>query len=337
VTGRCGTYVKYGLEQRDCSLFIEEHRNSVMVAVRYYHFGGSPPVGSLGGNVPDPIVAATVAKAALHSAEGSAKQALPGLMSRVLGPSADELGEVFRLWTAYRLRNVRRMIAAAERKADGGEDDSVHPRVAHQVLDSGSYCDDELMAEYYGGLLAAARTPNGRDDRAISWSTVVTGMSSIQIRAHYLLYREWAARLHGMDLNLGVDRDRIRTRMDIDMTEFIPLLDNGNDLDVNALIGDSIVGLVRLGLLHDRYSFGPRDIDNAPESPYETLLRVEAAPSGLQLYGWAQGLPGVYPGEFTKKAIAFETDPPIPRMVGVSLMLVDAKGADSNSPGLSNP
>jgi hypothetical protein len=290
---------------------------------------------SFGGNVPDPIVGAAIAKAALHSTEHSAKQALPGLMSRVLGPSADELGEVAKLWTAYKLRNVRRMIAAAERKSDSNLNDAVHPRVAHQVLDSGSYCDDELMAEYYGGLLAAAKTPSGRDDRAISWSSIVTGMSAIQIRAHYLLYREWAARLHGMELNLGMDRDRARTRMDVEATEFIGLLRNDSELDPNAMISESLLGLVRLGLLNERYSFGPRDIDNAPESPFENLLRVNIAPSGLQLYGWAQGLPGVYPGEFTKKAMAFETDPPIPRLTKVALMLLDAKGPDPNAPGLS--
>lgn len=286
--------------------------------------------------MPDPIIGGAVVKAAVQATESSAKQAMPGLMSRVLGPSADEIGDVAKLWTAYKLRNVRRIIAAAERKADEKHsEDPIHPRVAHQVLDNGSYCDDELMAEYYGGLLAAAKTPTGRDDRAVSWSSIVTGMSALQIRAHYLLYREWAIRLRGKSLNLGVQTDRTRARMDLDLNEFTPILGNDSDLGVNILLNDAIVGLARIGLLHNDYLFGSRGADNAPESPYENLLRVMVTPSGLELYGWAQGSPGILPGKFTEEAVAFAMEPPIVRLTKVTMTLLDAQGPDPNSPGTS--
>jgi len=80
------------------------------------------------------------------------------------------------------------------------------------------------MAEYLGGVLAASRSRGGRDDRAIAWSNLVTSLSSVQVRAHFLLYREWAALLRG------------RSRVDTDTRSVIPnlVVDTGSSWGVMA-------------------------------------------------------------------------------------------------------
>src|SRR4051794_14534377 len=100
--------------------------------------------------MPDPVT--TAALIAAGAAVGSRT------VDKVLGPSAEHLGEILneRL-TEFRARNIGRVIEAADRK--GGRDGTVPPRVAHRLLEDGSYCDDELMAEYLGGVLAGSRTP----------------------------------------------------------------------------------------------------------------------------------------------------------------------------------
>jgi hypothetical protein len=62
--------------------------------------------------------------------------------------------------------------------------------------------DNEVLVEYLSGVLASSRTSDGQDDSGISWSSLLSTMSSVQIRAHFLLYREWAELLHehGIDL-----------------------------------------------------------------------------------------------------------------------------------------
>lgn len=39
-------------------------------------------------------------------------------------------------------------------------------RVWKEILETGSLCTDELLIEYYSGLLATSRTATGKDDRA---------------------------------------------------------------------------------------------------------------------------------------------------------------------------
>ncbi len=77
-----------------------------------------------------------------------------GVLRKVVGPAVDEIAEGLRRWTSFRVGNVKRIAEAADRKMtdddDGGE---VHPRIAHRLLEEGSFCDDDLMVEYLGGVL----------------------------------------------------------------------------------------------------------------------------------------------------------------------------------------
>ena len=155
----------------------------------------------------DPITGAVVAKA-MGDTSPEMQQATTNLFLRIFGPSADAIGEALGRYTTYRLRNIGRIVNRADAKSNDMPDRGIaNPRVSHVLLEEGSYCDSDIMVDYLGGVLAASRTPAGRDDRAVAWSNLVTSLSSLQIRAHYLLYREWAERLHGIqDLNLGVDQ-----------------------------------------------------------------------------------------------------------------------------------
>lgn len=278
--------------------------------------------------MPDPIIGAALAKTVMNAAESEASKTVPSLFQRILGPAADEIGEALRRYTSYRVGNVERIVRRAEIRSGGASDNAtVHPRVAHTILEDGSYSDDELMAEYYGGVLAASRTPGGRDDRAVSWSSLIAGLSAIQVRAHYLLYREWAARLHNVPgLYLGYAQGRTRARMDVELSEFISVLGSDSELDESAVMNSSIPGLARVNLLDADYSFGERQHTNAEDSQFQSVLRIKPSVAGLELYGWAQGLPGVTPGDFVSMARVFEIEQGIPRLTQVALLLLNAGG-----------
>lgn len=191
----------------------------------------------------DPLSGAAVAKA-LSAAGGEGAKETGRLLGRVLGPSADEIGEALRRYTAFRVGNVARIAEKAESKGAGRGEREVPPRVAHRLLEEGSYCDDELMVEYLSGVLAASSTPGGRDDRAVVWSDMVTGLSSLQVRAHFLLYREWAVRLHGRsDLNLGMEAPRAQCEIHVELVEFLNALVAGHNVDPIAAVNHAIVVL----------------------------------------------------------------------------------------------
>lgn len=255
----------------------------------------------------DPIVTGAITKSAGVGSERS--EAIDrGLLVRVLGTSADALDETLRRYTEYRLRNVQAIVERAEAKCHSPKDESiVNLRVAHVVLEDGSYCDDEIVASYLGGLLAGSRTPQGRDDRAVTWSKVITGLSSLQIRAHYLLYREWAARLRIIAVyDLGVEAGRAQATIEISSGEFVKLLVYGSEVDENDAMSHAIGGLVRVGLLDDKFFYNDK------------LVKVMPSIMGLELYGWAQGLPGLSPRRFASKAQLIDLEDAIPRLSSVT-------------------
>ena len=271
----------------------------------------------------EPVIGAAIAKVATNAAGEVVNS---GLLTRVLGPSADELGEALKRFTAFRTRNVGRVVEKAAKKSRPGTDqDQVHPRVAHRILDEGSYCDDEIMADYLGGVLAGSRTPNGRDDRAVAWSELVTSLSSVQVRAHYLLYSAWARLLRGRhDLNLGVNAGRAAATLDVELTEFAEAVVHDSDLKPDVTLAHTIPGLIRVGLLSDTYGYGVKD-EVAPDSKFGLVLRVQPSVAGIELFGWAMGMPDLTKQEFVDMDLEVDDSLPgplsqvlLPRLADVS-------------------
>jgi hypothetical protein len=270
--------------------------------------------------MPEPVTGAVVLAKAMGSTGSDAENATGKLLERLLGPSVDVVGEALARSAAYRTRNFGRIAQKADVKSRGSRDGIVNTRVAFVMLEDGSLCDDELMAEYLGGVLAAARTPNGKDDRAVSWIKIIAGLSALQARAHYLFYREWAARLHDRaDLNLGTSAGTKKATLDVDFFEFGLLLNTDDSITLNEAISHAVPGLQAANLLGDEYSFGNRSTV-ALDSPFEYVVRVMPSARGCELYGWAQGLSGLVAPEFVSKAEAFDTEPAIPRLEKVALV-----------------
>jgi len=135
-------------------------------------------------------------------------------------------------------------------------------------------------------MLAASITPDGRDDRVASWSKVVASLSWLQVRAHFMLYRDWADRLHGRTMNLGTDLGRQQAQIDLDLTEFLPVLTTGADIEQASALHNAIAGLQVRGLI-EWFLMGSKAVDLTQElatSPYlDTLVRPSI--QGLELYG----------------------------------------------------
>lgn len=120
----------------------------------------------------------------------------------LLGPAAHEVGEALRRWVEFRLRNVGRVAENAEGKSRALEQQpgTVSVRTAMAVFEAASYSDDELMADYLGGVLASSASPGGRDDRGVTWIAQVSRMSSYALRIHYITTRQretsWSPQIH---------------------------------------------------------------------------------------------------------------------------------------------
>lgn len=117
---------------------------------------------------------------------------------RLVGPSLDLLGERIKNGLVNRKSNISKVAARADVKADTSEPGAIPPRVAAEVFDKAQWADDEFVTEYLSGMLASARTPEGTDDSAVSWTALVGRMSSDQLRLHYALYSAVRQRVVGI-------------------------------------------------------------------------------------------------------------------------------------------
>lgn len=126
---------------------------------------------------------------------------------KLLGPTLDYFGSSIEGVVAKRVENLSRILRKAATKL--GDPDrlpdeaGINPRVMRAVVDEGTYFDDELAAEYFGGVLASDRHTAVSDDSAAIWSQMLSRMSSRDIRTHYVLYRAAQLALRDSNINFG--------------------------------------------------------------------------------------------------------------------------------------
>lgn len=111
-------------------------------------------------------------------------------LQKLLGPTADYLGGELQQFTQRRVETVGEIFQNADKKLGGKIElpGSVPARVLKEVINEGSYFEDQLAVEYIGGVLASSRTESGRDDRGVRIAKLVGTLSTYQLRAHYLVY-----------------------------------------------------------------------------------------------------------------------------------------------------
>lgn len=231
-----------------------------------------------------------------HAAE-SAKVA-GNLVGRILGPSADVIG----LQWAERLRerNLRRLLEKTEARANPDEPGFVSPRLASQVFESAQYADSELLAEYFSGVLASSRSPTGSSDTGVSWSALLTRLSSEQIRLHYLLYaglRQILVQDGGVDRPSDLHGKGVILEFDA-LLHSLLLIDAPDSTDEPKYpaerLAEALDGLHREGLIGNAYRFGNSGYVNAflrrpLAAPFERMLYFQGSIHGVRLFTWAMG------------------------------------------------
>lgn len=227
------------------------------------------------------------------------------VVMKILGPTADYVGDGLQHWTERRIENVQRVFRKAEHKL--GEEGlnrsgAVPPRVLKEILSEGSFCDDELGAEYLGGVLASSKSGVPRDDRGAALASLVGRLSTYQLRGHYLMYataRRWLteADSSGAKINLGLPQDQKKFGR-----FFVPFQDWSQAMDFSAeeendpgILVHIVTGLMREGLL-GAYATGPagRLSKAVPDTefPEEGGIIFEVSLLGIELFVMAHGYRG---------------------------------------------
>ena len=205
------------------------------------------------------------------------------ILTKMLGPTADYLGGELKNFVVKCNINLDNVFVKAKEKLGSrlNEPGQVNVRVLKNIIEEGRFCEDELIAEYLGGVLASSKSADGRDDRGIKLISYIKNLSSYQLRFHfiyyYLLYSLSEKYSDSLPEDIFLSCDEEMERLSI----FIPLDVYEKAMDFsdhekkyeNDMIRHSIEGLMREGLI------GKRNADTYLLSPDSQKSTGKVIPS----------------------------------------------------------
>lgn len=111
------------------------------------------------------------------------------MVKDLLGPTVEYLGQETKGLVEKCNINISDIFQKAYAKITNPDDAQiVNVRAFREIINEGKMIEDELFAEYFGGLLASSRSPDGKDDRAVYYINMIKSLSIYQIKIHFLTY-----------------------------------------------------------------------------------------------------------------------------------------------------
>jgi hypothetical protein len=223
----------------------------------------------------------------LGGAVGSAK-----LLEKILGPTADYIGSGVRDWTQRAVQNLGTIFKKAHARLGHRIEGpgSVPPKVLKGILAEGAFCEDDVTAEYYAGVLASSRSEVGRDDRGAAMVALIGRLSTYQIRSHYFLYRVIKALYDGLDVSLASSDGRNKLLTFVPFTSYVAALDFSAKENLAGILSHVMFGLSREDLIGDGFQYGsPDELRNHFPSADQGGILFAPSALGAELFLWAHG------------------------------------------------
>ena len=208
----------------------------------------------------------------MSEAEKEIAIAVPGewALKKAFGPALTEIGEDLRKLYA---KGRDKLITVAYRKIhDLNDGKQASLRVTRDVLWNGAFTEDEVCAEYFGGIFAASRSVDGKDDDVIQFVDVIKSLSAKQLRLHYVIYNSFnkllvAART---PVNVGLDKEIQPKQVWFSSPELVETLSLKIETDLNILH--------RQGLLH-QYRTSAHVVSEGVLLPYTSATQLHSESS----------------------------------------------------------
>ena len=244
------------------------------------------------------------------------------LLTKILGPTAEYIGEEFKNWNKRRVENVLSIFLNAQKKlGDRIEHEGrVPPRVVKGILFEASFCDDPLFHEYFGGILASSRSGRSRDDRGAYFIELINRLSNYQLRAHYIFYHIVKNLFDGSVNDPSLSKNRYGMGVFILGNALIKSMDfDEKEIEIKYPIVDHIMtGLRAQELIGPDYVFESKEhiekiinarthrIDLSYDIPTEISVFFEPSLLGIELFLWAYGRSDLGVNKFLDKVNRFE-------------------------------
>lgn len=203
------------------------------------------------------------------------------IIENVLGPTSKEIGQdIQNLYKKGRELILRKSFQKLKNPNDGK---TANLRVTRDVFWNGSFTDEAICAEYFGGIIAASRSEDGKNDSGVFYVDIIKSMSSGQLKMHYIIYRtlnkELLSNPEKKNLNPGQEPELNKEKL------FFPLIGIIEQLKSDDL-GAILHGLHAKNLIGD-FQTGSHRLDDVRAVPY---LEVQPKSLGVQLFSIANNM-----------------------------------------------
>jgi len=212
-------------------------------------------------------------------------RSIDNLIENVLGPTSKEVGVDLKNLYIKTKNNIILILKKAFKKIKNPKDGEIaNLRVVRDVFWNGSFTDEDICAEYFGGILASSRSKSGKNDSAIFYLDIIKSLSSGQLKMHYIIYRIFNKIL----INDEFKKNFFNPGNDIKVRKeklFFTLYDISEEFKTND-IGSIIFGLYAKNLIADGETHHYKLKNN------KIIKYVEFTPSslGIQLFAIAYNM-----------------------------------------------
>jgi hypothetical protein len=212
-------------------------------------------------------------------------------LKKLLGPAADYLGEQGKELTRKAVENLGRILTIARRKLGNRAEQpgSIPPRTVQKLLTDGSFIDDDVCAEYFGGVVASSRSQTGRDDRGTFFLDMIGRLSTYQIRAHYVFYSCLRQLYRAPDCDLDNIQHCDAARVYIAEGAFKRAMDYQPSEDAERLTSHVLWGLAKEQLIGHFISGSAELLRRMKSSVPGDGIVMTPTPVGAELFLWAHG------------------------------------------------
>jgi len=211
------------------------------------------------------------------------------LITKLLGPSAEYLGENLKGLVEKSHTNLNNVFSNALKKLGARADQpgTVNPRILKRIVDEGRFCDDPLMAEYLGGVLASSKVDASRDDRGTFYLSEINSLSSYQLRTHYLMYAAIvrSEKPYDQDLSYWFKQDSISVA--IPESGYVAGMELNENESQTDIAYHSFLGLEMKGLLERGVDLKAPDDHSDFDVPFRYFWPTRY---GFELFLWGLGL-----------------------------------------------
>lgn len=163
-------------------------------------------------------------------------------IKKVLGPTFDSLGKD--LQEGYKKTKEKIFTGAEKKLRPDQKDGKANLRIAWDIITQATFTESEIGAEYFGGILAASKSLDGKDDTGIYYLQIAKSLSSKQLYLHYILYRSFNKLLLEDEttraLNVGMGTELSRKKVYFFTEELIELGVN-IDTDFQGLAANNLI------------------------------------------------------------------------------------------------